>query len=145
MFQATRSDKEVTRKLVHAVNYALSETVPKENLNDLFDAMWKRLETTLASLPQPEETVPTKRPIEEMVAEILEIVRAERSNPARTAPPDASTLDHRLRAIRDLLLDQSKFLSSCLNPLAGFRFEDDDVYFIYPLGCWLGSRSHEGA
>ena len=67
-----------------------------------------------------------------MVAEILEIVRAERSNPARTAPPDASTLDHCLRAIRDLLLDQSKFLSSCLNPLAGFRFEDGDVYFIYP-------------
>jgi hypothetical protein len=78
MFQATRADKEDTRKLVRSVNCAVSEhPVPTENLNEVFDAMWEKLEKRLATLPQPEVTVQTKRPVEDMVAEILEIVRAE--------------------------------------------------------------------
>jgi len=78
MFQAAKAEKEDTRKLVHAINSAVSDDpVPKENLDALFDAMWPKLNDTLATLPPPKLSVETKRPLEEMVAEILEIVRAD--------------------------------------------------------------------
>jgi DNA polymerase-3 subunit gamma/tau len=42
------------------------------------------------------------------------------------------TEDTRLTAIKSLLFDQSKkFLSSCLEHLAGWRFEDGEVRFLY--------------
>jgi hypothetical protein len=46
-----------------------------------------------------------------------------------------------------MLSEQSKFLSSCLNPLAAWRFEDGEVHFIYPRDAsWavdlMKSREH---
>jgi hypothetical protein len=67
MFQATRAEKEETRKLIHTINQAVSERpVPKENLNDIFDAMWGELEHALATLPKAEQAVDTKRTLPEM-------------------------------------------------------------------------------
>jgi len=44
----------------------------------------------------------------------------------------AATEDARLSAIKALLFDQSKkFLSSCLEHLSGWRFEDGEVRFLY--------------
>ena len=36
-----------------------------------------------------------------------------------------------MAAIKATLFDQSKFLSSCLNPLAAWRFENGEVHFLY--------------
>lgn len=78
MFQATKADKEDTRKLIHAINRVVSdEPVPEANLNRLFDALWSELEQKLKTMPEPKEVVETKRTIEDMVAEMLEITRAE--------------------------------------------------------------------
>jgi len=68
--------------------------------------------------------------------------------PAESASGAATGQDPRLAAIKALLFDQSKFLSSCLNPLAAWRFEDGAVHFIYPKGAsWavdlLKSREHQ--
>jgi hypothetical protein len=78
MFQATRAEKEPTRKLVHTINRALN-TIPIEEsvLNEIFDAMWPKFQERLTEIPAPEVNVPAKRPSEEMIAEILEISRAE--------------------------------------------------------------------
>jgi DNA polymerase III subunit gamma/tau len=67
--------------------------------------------------------------------------------PADSAPRLAIGLDPRLAAIKALLFDQSKFLSSCLNPLAAWRFEDGEVHFIYSKDAsWavdlMKSREH---
>ncbi|MGH9354595.1 MAG: DNA polymerase III subunit gamma/tau [Terriglobia bacterium] len=67
------------------------------------------------------------------------------------APSDeqaASAQDARLSAIKALLFEQSKFLSSCLNPVAGWRFENGQVHFLYSRdGSWaadlLKSREHQ--
>jgi hypothetical protein len=78
MFQATRADREETRKLVHAINKALQDTpVPEDDLNEIFDAMWPNLERTLSSIPAPEHGVEVKRSMDDMVAEILDWARAE--------------------------------------------------------------------
>jgi DNA polymerase-3 subunit gamma/tau len=70
------------------------------------------------------------------------------SPPADSAPRGAITPDPRLAAIKALLFDQSKFLSSCLNPLAAWRFEDGEVHFIYSRDAsWaadlMKSREHQ--
>jgi DNA polymerase-3 subunit gamma/tau len=51
---------------------------------------------------------------------------------ARAAEQDAAAEDARLSAIKALLFDQSKkFLSSCLEHLSTWRFEDGEVRFLY--------------
>jgi hypothetical protein len=76
MFQATTADREDTRKLVHTVNRHLDVAVPEPGLDELFDMMWPKLEAKLAALPKPQGTPSPKRPPEDMLAEVLEIVRA---------------------------------------------------------------------
>ncbi|MBZ5564802.1 MAG: hypothetical protein LAP13_20575 [Acidobacteriia bacterium] len=52
------------------------------------------------------------------------------SSPA--APPPAIAVDARLASIKARLFDQSKkFLSSCLEHVSGWRFEDGEVKFLY--------------
>src|SRR5438034_5550028 len=49
-FPAVRSEKEETRKLIHAINKAIAdESLPEERLNLLFDRMWEDLEKKLAT------------------------------------------------------------------------------------------------
>ena len=77
MFQGTKAEKEDTRKLVLAVNAAISEDpVPESHLSEIFDAMWLKLHEKLVSMPPPEEGVEAKkRSLEDMIAEILDISR----------------------------------------------------------------------
>jgi DNA polymerase-3 subunit gamma/tau len=50
--------------------------------------------------------------------------------PVQPPPPDAPG-DPRLTKIKSLAFGQSKLLSSCLDPVAGWRFEDGEVRFIF--------------
>jgi len=85
MFQATKAEKQDTLKLVHTINMAVSDTpIPENDLDELFVAMWPKFERRLATLPAPEENAPARRTVEDMVAEILEIVRTD-SNRRRGA------------------------------------------------------------
>jgi DNA polymerase III subunit gamma/tau len=68
--------------------------------------------------------------------------------PSEGAPSVAGGQDPRLAAIKTLLFDQSKFLSSCLNPLAAWRFENGEVHFVYSKDAtWavdlLKAREHQ--
>lgn len=81
MFQATRADREDTRKLVHSINQAVTdEPVKKEYLDNIFDAMWPTLEKTFSGLPPSAALSAPKRSTDDMVAEILEIVRSLPAN-----------------------------------------------------------------
>lgn len=77
LFQATRAEKEDTRKLIHTINKHLDVTpVADDNLNTLFAKMWPDLEDKLSALPKPEKIVTATRSPEEILAEILELTRA---------------------------------------------------------------------
>lgn len=81
MFQHTRAEKGDTRKLLGAINGAVSEEpVAEPALDEVFEAMWPKLEGKLRSLPPLGEDASPKRSIEEMVAEILELTRAAASS-----------------------------------------------------------------
>jgi hypothetical protein len=85
MFQATSANQEDTKRLVHAVNKALEgEPVPDANLDAVFDRMWPLLAEELSKMPVVSSAATAKRPVEEMVAEILEISRAAATSRSRT-------------------------------------------------------------
>ncbi len=78
MFQATRATQEDTRKLIKTINLSVAdEPLRGEDLDAVFDAMWPSLETTIKSLPALNPMRQVRRSTDDMVAEILEIVRAD--------------------------------------------------------------------
>jgi len=78
MFQHTRADKEETRLMLRSINSAISkDPVPEPALDKLFERMWPDLEKDITSMPAPEKDVPAKRPPEDMLAEVLDILRSD--------------------------------------------------------------------
>ena len=78
MFQATRSEKPGTRKLIGSINNAVSKTpMPESRLDQVFEGLWPQLEKKLSSLPPVADIAEPRRSSEDMMAEILEIVRAD--------------------------------------------------------------------
>lgn len=58
--------------------------------------------------------------------------RASATEPAPSARiAVGAPADDRLAAIKALVFNQSKFLGSCLEPVAGWRFENGEVRFLY--------------
>ena len=92
MFQGTRATKDDTFRMVQTINRVVSEDpISDENLEAIFEAMWPKLESRLKSLPITETTVSAsaKRPPDEIMAEILELVRAQASFREKTQFLDA--------------------------------------------------------
>jgi len=78
MFQATKPDKQDTRNMIFTINRTLSQTpVPEGDLDSIIDALWPRFENDLRNMPISEQPPLIKREVGDMVAEILEIARAE--------------------------------------------------------------------
>lgn len=79
-FQATKAEREDTLQMLQDINRALGSPVSEQTLGDVFDLAWPKLEAKLTRLPAHESPIPPKRETEDMVAEILELVRAEANN-----------------------------------------------------------------
>jgi DNA polymerase III subunit gamma/tau len=86
---------------------------------------------------QPEKPLSPERLPERPASAPASVVGA----PPSPAPPVSSSAqpvaseapgDPRLRKIKSLAFGQSKLLSSCLEPVSGWRFEDGEVRFIFP-------------
>jgi hypothetical protein len=75
-FQAKRAVESETWELLQTLNKALKdEALPEDRLSRSFKRCWPDLEATLSALPTADGLQPATRPVEEMVAETLEIVR----------------------------------------------------------------------
>jgi hypothetical protein len=78
MFQWTKATKEETRKLVGTINRSVGdEPLSDQDLNRIFDALWPGLEATIRNLPPLDQSKAVERNAGEILAEILEIVRAD--------------------------------------------------------------------
>jgi hypothetical protein len=73
MFQHTVIAKDETRKLLNTINNAQSDPIAKDILDKSFDALWPDLEKKLGGIPHAE--VESEPDLEDMVAEVLELVR----------------------------------------------------------------------
>lgn len=75
-FQATKAEKGDTRKLLQTINSALSDApLSKDDLDDVFEAMWPKLKGILDNLPNANEPGQARRSLEDMVGEVLELTR----------------------------------------------------------------------
>lgn len=65
--------------LLKSINTALDAALTERQVEMAFEPFWAKLKVKLDTLPKPETTVPAKRGLEDMIAEILSDVRAIRS------------------------------------------------------------------
>jgi len=76
MIQATRATKEDTRQLLRAINRAIGDPpLPEAVVDKIFDHVWAELGLTLNVMPPPRYAPPPKRSLEDMVAEMLDMMR----------------------------------------------------------------------
>jgi len=80
-FHAVKAEKDGTRKLLQTINRAQGDiALPEDRLNKIFEVFWPSLERILVDIySSPKETMKPKRSLEDMVGEILNIVREQSS------------------------------------------------------------------
>jgi hypothetical protein len=77
LFQAAKSTKEDTKKLLHSINQALAENaLSAEKLDKTFERWWPDLNAKLEEISKMKDKPIPKRSEIEMLEEILEIVRS---------------------------------------------------------------------
>jgi len=100
LFQATKAEKEDTRKLLGTINRALAvNALPDGRLSEIFDVWWPKLHDRLASVPEnPSPQIKTKRSEGEVLAEILELVR-NRATEDRSSADALATAARRMEEV----------------------------------------------
>lgn len=93
-FQAVRTDKAGTLRLVAAINDAAGDQrVDAPVLQEGFEVWWPKLDATLHAIPQkppPAAAVKPQRSVEDMLGEILDILRPKSSD---VLAPEGDGLD----------------------------------------------------
>lgn len=80
ILQHTRSTRIDVLALINSINFAISDDpLTEKQVETVFRPFWSRLQERLQNMPVPEGQVQAKRSQEDMIAEILEIVRTEKS------------------------------------------------------------------
>jgi tetratricopeptide (TPR) repeat protein len=109
-FQAKRAIESDTWELIQTINGELNNgelkerALPDDRLRRAFDRCWPDLERALLALPEATVTNPVRRTSDEMLAEVLELVRelARRSNvnePAEESVDSISSLVQRVSRV----------------------------------------------
>lgn len=76
LFQATKAEKEDTRRLLQTINRTLeAKALPEVRLDTIFEKWWPDLEARLNNLPTDDKQKQTRRPDREIAEETLELVR----------------------------------------------------------------------
>lgn len=112
-FQSTLYDEDDVRKMVRGINVACQNPMPLERLDDIFNVWWPHLKKALDEIRdqahhEPTNTnAPQQRPIEDVVDEILELVRSQQkllTRPDDYLPVDVvrKLLDDKMRENRDI-------------------------------------------
>ena len=90
MFQHTRAEKEETKQMLRSINKAISEEpVPEPALDMLFEQLWPILHEGIKKMPLPDSNAPEERTVQSMVAEMLDMMRAEQGREEREAREEA--------------------------------------------------------
>jgi hypothetical protein len=135
MFQATRASKEDSRKLIQTINLSVSDDpLSDEDFDAVFDAMWPSLETTIKSLPLIEPTRAVRRKTDDMIIEILEIVRSE-ANRNRVEvvqmQPAIEQPRTKVESISREITRQQRFLGELVDHATGWRIDGNAVRLIF--------------
>jgi TIR domain len=89
-FNAAMTNKSDTEKLIQTINVLQENSLSQENFQESFELWWPKLEEKLSQILPFNAKAKIQRPFEEMIEEILEIVRAQER---RTDLSDASVVE----------------------------------------------------
>jgi len=99
-FQATKAEKDDTRKLIYTINKACGNSaLEADRIDRAFEQWWPQLEQALRDVPLAGARFLPKRTDNDMLQEILEIVRAE----SRESQTFSRIRDDFVRAFSNLL------------------------------------------
>jgi hypothetical protein len=123
-FQATKAEEEETRQMLLDVNKGLGSPLAEPILKDAFDLAWPKFAAKLSTLPAPETSVPPKRSLEDMVAEIMDTSRA--------AAKTGQELQEQVADVQRVL-DRAPFGDTMMSLLAqpGISFAQPGVSFNF--------------
>jgi hypothetical protein len=120
-FQHTSPDKKDTLRLINTINTALGiDPVPSEILERAFEGLWPSFEAQLKLIPTVGKSEVIKRSTDDLVAELLEISRAE----ADTIEAMQAQITHVVQTLNrapfaDNMSIFSPFFASARLPLSG--------------------------
>lgn len=75
-FQAKKLTRTGVAELVHSIQQSADDAIPKEREDQLFEALWPRLEASLAAIPEEAPTDRHVRPQHEVLEELVASIRA---------------------------------------------------------------------
>jgi hypothetical protein len=107
-FQHTLATIDDTYRLVQTINAAMADgqgRLTDTHLKRAFERCWSELEQRLAALPEPREPLPPPRKAEDMLQELLELVRSLVNPQQLSFQPILATVARvlaRIRSITDL-------------------------------------------
>jgi hypothetical protein len=113
-FQAKRANKTETWELVRTLNRRLESPLLENQIERTFEKWWPDLEKSLEDIPQAGTEKKGKRSTDDMLEEILELVRQMARSPQVVTPdPVNITKPYKEMTLGDLLgVGPEKFLSS---------------------------------
>ena len=79
-FQAKKIDKDGINEMMQSINQAEPQPIPETRINELFGALWPKLEKQLSSVPRKAAIQKTTRPQHEILEELVAGVRALESH-----------------------------------------------------------------
>lgn len=122
-FQSTTVEKEDTRKLVHTINGAKPKPVDRARLDELFDALWPKLEAKIQAIPDASAPTPKPRDERDVLQEILGSVRRLEEGLAMLGGYERDATEIARQEIRDYI--KSRYGTLTLGSTLGSRVSVD--------------------
>jgi hypothetical protein len=127
-FQHTLAIKEDTHRMVRSLNATIpggQGRLTEPQLNRAFEHCWPELQQCLETLPEPQEPIPPPRKTDDMLQEVLEIVRSLVNPVPRSVLPvdQLSRLIARLRSRQDYRSVPNEEADEIIQKLREFELE----------------------
>ncbi|HEX8219397.1 MAG TPA: TIR domain-containing protein, partial [Chloroflexia bacterium] len=126
-FQAKRATKDETWALVQTINAVTIEPLQENQLSTLFELLWPRLEQALTKLPNEHPTITRTRTTNDMLEEVLNLVRDLARRSPGDAPLELAVTPLRLSYYEDLIRNDTSLMKifQSLEPRGRyFKFRD---------------------
>jgi hypothetical protein len=127
IFQATKAEKEETRKMVLAINRALGGLVAGDGVNTWFEREWPNLEKRLEVIPPAKVAAAPQADEKKMLTEVLGLAQAETNSSAK--------IMEELRGLRELL---TRVVAAQRPPMSGTQVSlfDPNVTLFEPADAF---------
>ncbi len=148
-FQHTLATKDETHQMVKTINALVDEErrLSDTLLDRAFNRCWPELEQQLNTLPAPQAHEPPPRKAEDMLQEVLEIVRdLAKSSPtssasARTLRELLGLTDRQVRLLAELRYGRQLLLEGFGEHIKAARL-DSEILAAYPQAQAAGKAPH---